>query len=95
MQALEAEWCKRVYFPFFNKYQHLLANYTKISNPYLVCNDMINGRILSSSNGFKIKTIKLVPLNVWNSSWSNISSNSGITMQDIINHPEYPWIGIV
>ena len=25
----------------------------------------------------------------WN--WLRVSSNPGITMKDIINHPEYPW----
>ena len=58
---------------------------TRMSN----CGMTIEWTQLPCNENFSINMIPLVPINAWN--WHWVSSNPAVTMQDIINHPEYPW----
>ena len=94
----EREWQVSVYIPFFQSNQNCITDYRiACINPNLLyylltCSDLkLNWTNLSRNTGLTIDIINkhLKKEHQWD--WKEVSANPGITMQDIVNYPQYPW----
>ena len=94
----EDDWLVNVYMPFFHANQHLISDYSAVSRNPNLCNYLLsredlelNWKNISQNKGLTIDLIKsrMGNKDMWK--WPLISANPGITMQDIMKHPDFPW----